>query len=57
MIPPEQAKAAMGYNRKAMMDFFDNLISQQEQAQEVQGQGQGQGQEQEQEQEQDRQVH
>jgi hypothetical protein len=49
VIPPEQAKAAMGYNRKAMMDFFDNLISQQEQAQEVQGQGQ--------EQEQDRQVH
>jgi hypothetical protein len=53
VIPPEQAKAAMGYNRKAMMDFFDNLISQQEQAQEGQGQGQGQ----EQEQEQDRQVH
>jgi hypothetical protein len=49
VIPPEQAKAAMGYNRKAMMDFFDNLISQQEQAQEGQGQ--------EQEQEQDRQVH
>jgi hypothetical protein len=49
VIPPEQAKAALGYNRKAMMDFFDNLISQQEQAQEGQGQGQGQGQ--------DRQVH
>jgi hypothetical protein len=57
VIPPEQAKAAMGYNRKAMMDFFDNLISQQEQEVQGQGQGQGQEQEQEQEQEQDRQVH
>ena len=27
-ITPEQARAAMGYNRKAMLDFFNELISQ-----------------------------
>jgi hypothetical protein len=34
VIDPDQARAAMGYNRKAMLDFFDELISQE------QGQGQ-----------------
>ena len=38
VIDPDQASAAMGYNRKAMLDFFDELISRE------QGQGQGQGQ-------------
>jgi hypothetical protein len=27
-ITPEQAKAAMGCNRKAMLDFFNELIKQ-----------------------------
>ena len=35
VIDPDQARAAMGNNRKAMLDFFDELISQE------QGQGQG----------------
>ena len=28
VVSSDQARAAMGYNRKAMLDFFDSLISQ-----------------------------
>jgi hypothetical protein len=33
VITPEQAKAAMGCNRKAMMEFFNELIRIKQQSQ------------------------